>query len=32
MGDYHVSYQVDDSARIVTVLRAGHRRDIYRGR
>lgn len=32
VGDYRGICQVDDSARIVTVLRAGHRRDIYRGR
>ena len=32
VGDYRVIYQVDDSARVVIVLRAGHRRDIYRGR
>jgi mRNA interferase RelE/StbE len=32
VGDYRVIYQVDDDAKIVTVLRAGHRRDAYRGR
>ena len=30
VGDYRVLYQVDDDARVVTVLRAGHRRDVYR--
>jgi mRNA interferase RelE/StbE len=30
VGDYRVIYQVDDEARTVTVLRAGHRRDVYR--
>jgi len=29
VGDYWVIYQVDDDARVVTVLRAGHRRDVY---
>jgi mRNA interferase RelE/StbE len=32
VGDYRVIYQVDDNSKIVTVLRAGHRRDAYRGR
>lgn len=27
VGDYRVIYQVDDDARVVTVLRAGHRRE-----
>jgi len=31
VGDYRVIYDVDDDAQIVTVLRAGHRRDVYRG-
>lgn len=31
VGDYRVIYEVDDGAQTVTVLRAGHRRDIYRG-
>lgn len=30
VGDYRVIYQIGRSARIVTVLRVGHRRDIYR--
>ncbi len=30
IGQYRVLYQVDDSARMVTVIAVGHRRDIYR--
>jgi mRNA interferase RelE/StbE len=30
IGDYRVVYDVDDDAQTVTVLRAGHRRDVYR--
>ncbi len=30
-GDYRVVYNVDDDARIVTVVRIGHRKDVYRG-
>lgn len=30
-GDYRVVYLVEDPARIVTVTRIGHRRDVYRG-
>jgi len=30
-GDYRVVYHVDDESKIVTVVRIGHRRDIYRG-
>lgn len=29
IGDYRVIYAIDDDAREVTVLRIGHRRDIY---
>ncbi len=29
VGDYRVLYQVDDSARLVRIVRAGHRRDVY---
>jgi mRNA interferase RelE/StbE len=29
IGDYRVIYAIDDNAREVTVLRVGHRRDIY---
>ena len=32
VGDCRVIYQVDDSARVMIVLRAGHRRDFYRAR
>jgi mRNA interferase RelE/StbE len=31
VGDYRVIYDVDDGEQVVTVLRAGHRRDVYRG-
>lgn len=31
VGDYRVIYEVDDSSRVVTVWRVGHRRDVYRG-
>ncbi len=30
VGDYRVSYHIDDDARLVTVVQVGHRRDIYR--
>ena len=30
IGTYRVVYHVDDAARVVTIARAGHRRDIYR--
>lgn len=30
IGDYRIIYAVDDAARLVTVVVAGHRRDIYR--
>ena len=29
-GDYRVLYEIDDAARTVTVVRIGHRRDVYR--
>jgi mRNA interferase RelE/StbE len=29
-GNYRIVYQIDDAARTVTVLRVGHRREIYR--
>jgi mRNA interferase RelE/StbE len=29
-GKYRVLYQIDDSARIVTVIGVGHRKDVYR--
>jgi mRNA interferase RelE/StbE len=30
VGDYRVIYEIDDKARIITVLHVGHRRDVYR--
>lgn len=30
IGDYRIIYQIDDALKRLTVLRAGHRRDIYR--
>jgi len=29
-GDYRIVYSIDDSQKTVTVLRIGHRREIYR--
>lgn len=29
-GDYRLLYSVDDEASVVTVVRIGHRRDVYR--
>jgi mRNA interferase RelE/StbE len=29
-GNYRIVYEIDDSARIVTIQRVGHRREIYR--
>jgi mRNA interferase RelE/StbE len=29
-GDWRIIYEVDDAGRIVTVLKIGHRREIYR--
>jgi len=29
-GDYRIVYNIDDNQKIVTVLRIGHRREIYR--
>ena len=31
VGDYRIIYVVDDATETVTVVLAGHRRDIYRG-
>ena len=28
-GDYRVIYEVDDSARKITVIKVGHRREVY---
>ena len=30
VGDYRVIYEINDTARIVTVVDVGHRRDVYR--
>jgi mRNA interferase RelE/StbE len=30
-GDYRLVYHIDDEKRIITVVRIGHRRDVYRG-
>ena len=29
-GDYRILYEIDDSAKAVTVVKIGHRREIYR--
>ncbi len=29
-GDYRIVYAIDDNARLVTIVRVGHRREIYR--
>ena len=29
-GDYRIVYNIDDSQKIATILRIGHRREIYR--
>ena len=29
VSDYRVLYQVDDASRVVRIVRAGHRRDVY---
>ena len=29
-GDYRIVYSIDDNQKIVTILRIGHRREIYR--
>jgi mRNA interferase RelE/StbE len=31
VGDYRIIYQLDRSARLLNVLKVGHRRDVYRG-
>jgi mRNA interferase RelE/StbE len=30
-GDYRIVYDIDDGRKIITVVRIGHRREIYRG-
>jgi mRNA interferase RelE/StbE len=32
VGDYRVIYLIDDGRLVVVVVRAGHRREVYRGR
>jgi len=29
-GDYRAVYAIDDKARVVTIVRVGHRREVYR--
>ena len=29
-GDYRIVYSIDDSEQLITILRIGHRREIYR--
>ncbi|MFN7940544.1 MAG: type II toxin-antitoxin system RelE/ParE family toxin [Thermoanaerobaculia bacterium] len=29
-GDYRIVYEVDDPARLVTIAKVGHRREVYR--
>lgn len=29
-GDYRIVYAIDDTAQVVTIVRVGHRREIYR--
>lgn len=30
VGDYRIIYEIDDDKRVVTILRIGHRREVYR--
>jgi len=30
-GDYRMVYYIDDKEKMITVVRIGHRRDVYRG-
>jgi len=30
-GEYRILYQIEDDRRLVTVVKIGHRRDVYRG-
>jgi mRNA interferase RelE/StbE len=30
LGNYRVVYEIDDTARTITILRVGHRKEIYR--
>ncbi len=29
-GDYRIAYVIDDTARVVTLVKIGHRREVYR--
>lgn len=29
-GDYRIVYAIDDAARVVTIVKIGHRREVYR--
>ena len=31
IGDYRIVYSVDTHIRIITIIRIGHRKDVYRG-
>lgn len=30
-GDYRVIYHIDDQEQVITIVRIGHRKDVYRG-
>jgi len=30
-GDYRIVYAIDDKEQVITIVRVGHRREIYRG-
>jgi len=30
-GDYRLVYHIDDEEKVITIVRIGHRRDVYRG-
>ena len=30
VGSYRVVYEIDDTARLITIMHIGHRRDVYR--
>jgi len=30
-GEYRILFQLDDQAKLVTIFRVGHRKDVYRG-
>jgi len=30
-GDYRIVFSIDDNEKMITIVRIGHRRDIYRG-